>query len=81
MSAKKNTATLLVEIAVDLFTFGCVSQGRCRDGDPAPITYTFASPKNNSGIKRPLPDIRSDLAEVFSAMHGSVPSASALGTR
>ncbi|MDQ3105414.1 MAG: hypothetical protein M3Q87_09445 [Actinomycetota bacterium] len=79
MSAKKSAATLLVEIAVELYTFGCVTEGRQRAGDPAPVLHTFASPKNNPNVKRPLADIRPDLAEMFSAMHAHVPNASALG--
>jgi len=79
MGVKKSAATRLVEIAVDLYTFGSVTEGRKRAGDPAPIMHTFASPKNNPDVKRPLADIRADLAEVFSATYGSVPNASALG--
>jgi len=81
MSEKKNTATKLVEIAEDLFTFGCVIAPTSyhHRGDPEPIAHTFASPKGNPDVKRPLPDIRSDLAEVYQATYGSVPNAGALG--
>lgn len=74
----KSAATLLVEIAGDLYTFGCVTEDRQRAGDPAPIVYTFASPKGNPSVKRPLPDIPPDLAEVFQATYGKVPNAGQL---
>lgn len=79
MGAPKNAATRLVEIAMDIYAFGCATEGRRRSGNPAPVTHTFAMPKNNPDIKRPLPDIRSDLAELYTAMYGTVPNASALG--
>jgi hypothetical protein len=41
--------------------------------------HTFASPKGNPDLKRPLADIRPDIAEVYQATYGSVPSATALG--
>ncbi|HET6755940.1 MAG TPA: hypothetical protein VFH23_18525 [Jiangellaceae bacterium] len=76
----KNIATKLVEIAEELFTFGCVISGRTNQpGDPEPIMHTFASPKNNPDLKRPLADIRADLAEVYQAEYGAVPNATALG--
>jgi hypothetical protein len=80
VSADKNIATRLVEIAEDLFTFGSVSEQRGTNGSDDPVAvYTFASPKGNPDVKRPLPDIRSDLAEVYQATYGSVPNAGALG--
>jgi hypothetical protein len=80
MAANKNTATKLVEIAEELFIFGSVTNGRTnRPGDPEPIVHTYASPKNNPDVKRPLADIRSDLASVYQATYGSVPGAGALG--
>ncbi|MDQ3104925.1 MAG: hypothetical protein M3Q87_06840, partial [Actinomycetota bacterium] len=60
-------------------TFGSVTEGQHRAGDPAPILYTFASPKNNPDVKRPLADIRADLAAVFASEYGNAPNASALG--
>ncbi|MDQ6938021.1 MAG: hypothetical protein M3140_09980, partial [Actinomycetota bacterium] len=83
MAEKKSTATLLVEIATDLYVFGCVSEERGGvAGNPGrdPVAvHTFASPKNRPEQKRPLPDIRPDLAEVFQATYGTVPNATALG--
>jgi hypothetical protein len=83
VSEKKSIATLLVEIACDLFTFGCVSDqrgGRHNDyvDDPVAV-YTFAVPKSNPTVKRPLPDIRADIADVYQMIHGAVPNATALG--
>lgn len=79
----KSAATLLVEIAKELFTFGCVSEQRghtssIRGDDPVAV-YTYASPKKAPDIKRPLPDIRPDIALVYQTDHGKVPAASALG--
>jgi hypothetical protein len=81
MADKKNTATKLVEIAEELFTFGCATTPTSyhHRGEPEPVAHTYASPKNNPDVKRPLPDIRSDLAEVYQATYGSVPNATALG--
>jgi hypothetical protein len=80
---KKSVATLLVEIAEDLFTFGSVSEQRGHTsripGDDPVAVYTYASPKLKPDMKRPLADIRSDLAAVYQAQYGDVPSAHALG--
>jgi hypothetical protein len=79
MSRKdKSVATLLVEIAEELYIFGCVSEQRGHTsknpGDDPVAVYTWASPKGNPGVKRPLADIRADLAEVYSATYGAVPT-------
>jgi hypothetical protein len=83
VSANSNIATKLVEIAEELFTFGSVSEQRGHTsrvpGDDHVAVYTFASPKGIPGVKRPLPDIRADLAEVYQAIYGTVPNAGALG--
>jgi hypothetical protein len=42
------------------------------------VVHAYASPKNNPELKRPLADIRPDLAEVYAARHGAAPAASAL---
>jgi len=68
-----------VEIAEEIYTFGCATEGRRRPGDPEPIVHTWAAPQANPEIKRPLADIRGDLAEVYQAECGAVPNASALG--
>jgi hypothetical protein len=83
VSEKKSTATVLVEIACDLYTFGCVAEQRGHTsrvpGDDPVAVYTYAMPKSNPGVKRPLADIRPDLAELYQMTHGSVPNATALG--
>ncbi|HEY6595936.1 MAG TPA: hypothetical protein VI011_17815 [Asanoa sp.] len=80
---KKSVATLLVEIANDLYTFGCVSEQRGHTsripGDDPVAVHTFAMPKSNPDVKRPLPEIRSDLAAVYQMTYGSVPGATAIG--
>jgi hypothetical protein len=71
MSAdKKSAATLLVDIAEDLFTFGCVTE-RPPTGDSRvdwqAAVLEYASPRGNPSVKRPLLDIRPDLAQVYEA--------------
>jgi hypothetical protein len=79
MSAK-NQASVLVEIAQSIYTFGCASPEAHRGpGDPEPARYTWAAPKGNPDFKRPLHEIRADIAAVFQAEHGIAPNRSALG--
>jgi hypothetical protein len=82
MSGKKSAATLLVEIAEERYTFGCISDSRggcgVRPPDDLVAVHTYASPKNNPELKRPLADIHPDLAEVYSTRHGATPGSSAL---
>jgi hypothetical protein len=76
--SEKSTATRLVDIAKDLYSFGCVSE---QHDDPrvTAAVYTYACPKNNPDVKRPLAEIRPDLADVFTATYHNVPNATALG--
>jgi hypothetical protein len=67
-NGRRNTATMLVEIAEEIWTFGCTSSGD-----------TFAAPVNNSEQQIPLPEVRPLLAAMFQAAHGRVPAGSALG--
>jgi hypothetical protein len=80
---KKSVATRLVEIAEELFDFGCAFEQRGytsrSPGDDPVAVHTYATPKNNPGRHRPLPDIRADLAEVYQLTYGAVPGATALG--
>jgi len=71
---KKNQATLLVEIAQDLYVLGCAT-----DGGSTAEPFTFAAPKNAPDKRLPLADIRKDIAAMYSATYFSVPNASALG--
>lgn len=75
----RTVASRLVDIANDIFTFGCAMTSRRHPGDPEPVVYVFAVPKVSPGSRRPLPDIRPDLAALYQAMYGAVPGASALG--
>jgi hypothetical protein len=79
----KSVATRLVEIAEDLFEFGCAFEQRGHNssvpGDDPVAVHTFAIPKQNPGQHRPLHDIRADLAAVYEATYGAVPNATALG--
>ena len=74
----KSAATLLVEIAEDLFTFGCVTEATPL-GQPERVVYEYASPSEAPDIRRPLETIRPDLAAVYEAKYDKVPSATALG--
>ena len=81
---KKSAATLLVEIALELFVFGCVAEQRggtrsIPGYDPVAV-FEYARPKGNlAAARRPLEDIRSDLAAVYLATYGAAPSRTALG--
>lgn len=66
--AKKNTATLLVEIAEDLYVLGCTTDG-----------YTWAAPKQAPEQQRPLAEIRPDIAAMFQVKYDHAPNATALG--
>jgi hypothetical protein len=83
VTEKKSAATRLVDIADELFTFGCVHEQRGGHGvdprtDPVAV-HSFAMPKANPTMKRPLADIREDLAAVYLATYGEAPNAHALG--
>jgi hypothetical protein len=67
-NGRRNTATVLVEIAEEIWTFGCTSTGDI-----------FAAPVNSPEQQIPLPEVRPLLAAMFQAAHGRVPAASALG--
>jgi hypothetical protein len=76
----KNQATALVEIAKDLYIFGCAASETSQGpGAPEPARYTWAAPKGNPDLKRPLHEIRPDIAAVYQAEHGAAPNRSALG--
>jgi len=74
MTEKRSQATLLVEIAQDLYVFGCAT-----DGGSTAEPFTFAAPKNAPDKRRPLADIRKDIAAAYQATYFSVPNATALG--
>lgn len=74
-----NQATALVQIATDTYEFGCAHTGQPGHTGERPEPYTWAAPKLAPELRRPLADIRADLAAVYQAQYGSVPNASALG--
>ena len=81
---KKSTVTLLVEIAEELFVFGCVAEqrgGTRRNPGYNPVAvFEYARPRGNpEAARRRLEDIRDDLAVVFEQTYGAAPSPSALG--
>ncbi len=75
----RTVASRLADIANDIYEFGCARTSRRHPGDPDPVVYVFAVPKDSPGSRRPLPDIRPDIAALYQAMYGAVPGASALG--
>jgi hypothetical protein len=77
----KNQASTLVDIAKSIYTFGCAASqaSHHHPGDPDPARYTWAAPKGNPNLKRPLHEIRVDLAAVYQAEYGAAPNRSALG--
>lgn len=81
--ARKSVATLLVDIAVELYEFGCVAEERGHAGgnpgtDPVAV-FAYARPKASRDVRRPLEDIRPDIAAVYQVAHGAAPSPAALG--
>jgi hypothetical protein len=77
---EKNQASVLVDIAKSIYTFGCAaSETHRRPDDPEPVRFTWAAPKGNPNLKRPLHEIRSDIAAVYQAECGATPNRSALG--
>jgi hypothetical protein len=68
MTEHKNAATLLVEIAEDLYVFGCTTGGD-----------SWAAPKQALDQQRPLAEIRPDIAAMYAAKYDKAPAASALG--
>ena len=81
---KKSAATLLVEIALELFVLGCVAEqrgGTRRNPGHDPVAvFEYARPRGNpEAARRRLEDIRRDLAAVFQETYGAAPSPSALG--
>jgi hypothetical protein len=81
---KKPAAALLVEIALELFEFGCVAEQRggtrSIPGDDPVAVFEYARPKGNpEAAHRRLEDIRPDLAAVFEGTYGTPPSPTALG--
>src|SRR5207302_1751470 len=76
---KKSAATLLVEIAEELFVFGCVAEQRggtrsIPGYDPVAL-FEYARPRGNpEAAGRRLEDIRPDLAAVFQETYGAAPS-------
>ncbi len=79
----KSAATRLVEIAEDLYEFGCVAEQRGGvSGNPVsdPVAvFAYVRPKANPAARRPLEDIRPDIAAVYVASYGAAPSPAALG--
>ena len=74
---------MLVEIAEDLYEFGCVAEQRGgvsgnSVSDPVAV-FAYARPKANPAARRPLEDIRPDIAAVYVASYGAAPSPAALG--
>jgi Domain of unknown function (DUF927) len=80
---KKSAVTLLVEIAEELFVFGCVAEQRGgthqNPGYDPVAEFAYATPKHNPNARRSLADIRPDLAAVYVETYGAAPSPTALG--
>jgi hypothetical protein len=67
---RKKAATILADIATDLFTFHRTADTRADDGEVVSDGHLYARPKANPGMTRNLEDIRPDLAAVYMAEHG-----------
>jgi hypothetical protein len=80
---RKTAATLLVEIAGRIWDFGSVAEQRGHTsgvpGDDPVALYYFAALKEEPRTRRPLEDIRPDLAMEYEFEHGRAASAGQLG--
>jgi hypothetical protein len=71
-------ATLLVEIAEEMYVFGSVPESVRDLGDPEPTAYVWAAPKSDEAAKRALADIRDDLAAEYLFRYDAAPNTNAL---
>jgi hypothetical protein len=80
---KASASAKLVKIAQEIYTFGCASEERGgvlgNEGHDPVAVHTWAAPKEAPDKRRPLADIRPDLAAVYHAENGRPPTPTALG--
>lgn len=77
---RKSAATLLVEIASELYTFHRAAQARARHpGDPEPVAHVYARLRDNPDMTCPLEEVRPHLAALYEMRHGRAPSRTDLG--
>lgn len=77
---RMSAATLLVEIASELYTFHRAAQARHRHpGDPEPAADVYARLRDNPDVTCPLEEVRPNLAALYEMRHGRAPSRTDLG--
>ena len=78
---RKNAATLLVEIANELYTFHRAADRASyhHPGDAGPAVHVYARLRDNPDVTCPLEDIRPNLAALYEMRNGRTPSRTALG--
>ena len=76
---RKNAATILVQIAAELYDLHRTADSRGPSGEIVSEGHVYVTLKDNPSIRRELADIRDDIAAVFEMREGNVPSRTALG--
>ena len=75
----KSAASVLVDIATDLYTFHRGTDVRSATGEVVSEGHAYARPRGNPELRRPLEDIRPDIAAVYQSQTGHAAPASAIG--
>jgi hypothetical protein len=76
---RKNAATVLAEIATELYDLHRTADSHGTSGDVVSEGHVYLTLKDNPSIRRELADIRDDIAAFYEMREGSVPSRTALG--
>ena len=75
---RKSAATVLAEIAAELYDFHRTADVHSTSGELISRGRIYASLKENPSIRRGVADIRADMAAVYEMREGHVPSRAAL---
>lgn len=76
---RKTTATLLVEIANELYTFHRTADSRGHLGEVVSEGVVYARMRDNRDVRRPLEQVRDDIAAMFQMRFERAPSRTSLG--
>jgi hypothetical protein len=76
---RPNAATILVQIATELFDLHRTADSRGTGGEVVSEGHIYVTVKDNPSVRRELAEIRDDLVDMYEFRHGSVPSRTALG--
>ena len=79
MNERKSDATLLVEIATDIYVLGCTPGTRGSAGELVHEGEPWAAPKQAPDRQMPLADIRPLIADMFELKYDRAPGRTAIG--